>query len=247
MSELWSMHFSVASWHNETSWSDFFDQCQKILGCSLTQLDTRDPPRRKVASLAQAGAYVCAFGAREETRWVFGSFGESAAELTVRHAKHASQVENSVKWTFPAAFEQNAELRGKLVALFRLTSLHFRCFYACADRADALAAKKKSSGAVDLEAELLGVFSLTYLCPAYVRFFGREKLSRLPGSTLVDDAGALVDLSAGLGLATADARQSAAEILGRESFVDTKDMLGKRAGRFALTYEQLRSEATPLG
>ena len=98
MSELVAAHLSVESWFLEDQWNEYFEECQKVLGLQLTHFDSKDPVRRKVGSLTDLGAFACAFGNREDSRWLFGRFGSSGVEFTVKHFKQIGHFENSFKW-----------------------------------------------------------------------------------------------------------------------------------------------------
>ena len=111
-----------------------------------------------------------------------------------------------------------------------------------------IAAKKKPTGAVDPQSELLGVFWLTYFNAAYVAFFGKDRLVSSPGVNIHSNGCATVQLGESPATVPSGLRQEVATSLGKEAFVDTKSVLIKPPGRFALTFQQLllsQSTAAP--
>jgi hypothetical protein len=82
MSELWIAHHSIEAWQQPSRWTGYFEEAQRLLGSPLTRVDTNDPVKRKVTSLAEAGNFACAFKAREDSRWLFGKFADIGVKGT---------------------------------------------------------------------------------------------------------------------------------------------------------------------
>lgn len=242
MSELWIAHHSIDAWQEPSRWTAYFEEAQRLLGSPLTHLDVNDPVKRKVASLADAGNFVCAFKAREDSRWLFGKFADIGIELSVQHYRQLGHYPNTLKWHVPLSFVEKSENRRRLKALFDLGNRTFNPFYAYSDDVAQIASKKKSSGAVDIQAELLGVFWLTYFSAAYVAFFSKEKFSSIPGVEYGGDGSITIVLGDSPKSVANELREQSAAILGKESFVNVSDVLGKQRGRFALTFQQLLAE-----
>lgn len=241
MSELWVAHLSVAAWQQPALWTRFFEDAQRILGSPLTHLDVKDPVRRKVASLVDAGNIVCEFETQEDQRWLYGKFADIGVEFSVEHSPHLGRYPNAFQWHVPVAFVEEPASLQQLKALFDLGNQTFRPFYAYADDVAQIASKNKPSGAVDIEAELLGVFWLTYFNAGYVAFFGTEKFNSIPGVVRTNDGGATITLGESPYLVTSELREQASTVLGRDSFVDLNDLLAKPRGRYVLTLQQLRA------
>jgi len=239
MSELWINHLSIEVWQEPGCWTDYFDQVQGILGSPLTHLDVNDPVKRKVASLKDAGDYVCAFKPREDSRWVFGKFDAIGIELSIQHYRQLGHWPNSLMWHVPLSFIEKPENCTRLKALFDLGNLTFKPFYAFSDDVSHIKSKKKSSGAVDIQAELLGVFWMTYFNAAYVAFFGEEKFNDFPKVEYGDDGGVTVLLGDSPKSVSSELREQLVTALGKQSFVNPNEILGKLPGRFALTFQQL--------
>lgn len=241
MSELWIDHLSIETWQEPSLWTAYFDKAQQILGSSLTQLDIADPVKRKVTSLNDAGNYVCTFKAREDSRWLFGKFDAIGVELSIQHYRKLGHWPNSLQWHAPLSFLVKSENRERLKALFSLGNRTFKPFYAYSDDVSYIKSKKKASGAVDIRAELLGVFWMTYFNAAYVAFFGKEKFKDFPNVEYADDGGVTVFLGDSPDSVSSELREQLATTLSRQSFVNPRDVLSKPPGRFALTFEQLLS------
>ena len=239
MSEVWIDHTSIAQWLDPNCWSNYFTRVETILGAKLTHLDENDPVRRRVRSLADAGTYVCAFGPHETSRWLFGRMQSVGIELSVLLRR--DNLLNSLTWQVPMSFLQRDPSCSCLRQLFDLGNETLRPFYSLGDELSRITAKKKKSGSVDLAAELLGVFWLTYFNAAYVTFFGKSKFEALPGATLNKDGSARLALADCPMLVPDGLREQVAHTLGRLTFVDPDDdRLIKLRGQHALTFDDLR-------
>lgn len=239
MSELWIDHLSIEAWQEPSRWAAYFEQAQQLLGSSLTHLDIADPVKRKVTSSEDAGHYVCAFKVREDSRWLFGKFDETGVEFSIQHHRQLGHWPNSLKWHIPLSFLDKPGNSKRLEALFDLGNKTFKPFYAYSDDVSQISSKKKSSGAIDIRAELLGVFWMTYFNAAYVAFFGKEKFQDFPTVEFGNDGSATVILGGSPKFVPSELREQLAIMLGAKSFVNTIDILGKSPGQFALTFEQL--------
>jgi len=242
MNELWIDHYSIDTWSHPNRWISFFEQVQQVLASPLTHLDVNDPVRRKVASLQDAGDFVCAFGPREDSRWIFGEFKALGIDFSIRHFRQLGRWPNSLTWHVPLSFFEKLGGRQRVRDLFDLGNRTFKPFYAFGDERVQIASKKKSSGAIDIETELPGVFWFTYFNAAYVSFFGKDKFKDLPGVEHGSDGSVTIVLGDNPKSVTNDLREQAAATLGKQSFVNPNDILNKPHGRFALTFQQLLAE-----
>lgn len=96
-------------------------------------------------------------------------------------------------------------------------------------------------GAVDIQSELLGVFWFTYFNAPYVAFFGEDKFNGCPGVERSGDGSITIVLGDSPTSVTPELRERSTAALGKESFVNPRDILGKQGGRSALTFPQLRA------
>jgi hypothetical protein len=242
MNDLWIDHCSIEAWSDPKRWVSFFEQVQEVLASPLTHLDVNDPVRRKVASLKDAGDFVCAFGPREDSRWVFGVFKGLGIDFSIQLFRQLDRWPNSLTWYVPLSFVEKFGGRQQLQSLFNLGNQFFKPFYAFSDERAQIASKKKSSGAIDIETELPGVFWLTYFNAAYVAFFGNQKFDGLPGVERGSDGSVTIVLGDNPKSVTNELREQAAATLGKQSFVNPNDILNKPRGRFALMFQQLLAE-----
>lgn len=237
--EVWADHNSTAEWRNPDLWTTYFTRAEGILGAKFTHLDVSDPLRRRIRSLTDAGAYVCLFRSHDTDRWLFGRL-ESGIELSIRLYREVTDFPNRLTWHVPMSFLQRDASCSRTRQLFDLGNEMLRPFYSWADELHQMTSKEKSSGTVDIQSELLGVFWLTYFNAAYVTFFGMRKFEALPGTTLNKDGSASLVLADCPMLVPDELREQLAHTLGRQSFVEVHDILGKRPGQHTLTFEQLK-------
>lgn len=208
----------------------------------LTHLDVNAPVRRKVVSLAEAGNFACDFKAHEDSRWLFGKFAGIGVRFSVQYCRRQlgdRDFPNTFTWHLPMSFVQKLQSGQRLKALFGLGNGTFKPFYAYSDDVASIACKKKSFGAVNIQAELLGVFWLTYFNAAYVSFLGNDKFNGISNLEYDSEGGVTIILGDGPESVTNQVREEAVAALGKESFVNPSDILGKRPGEFALTFQQL--------
>src|SRR5438128_580184 len=130
MNDLWVDHFSVEAWNEPKFWADYFDQVQQLFGSPLTHLDVNDPVRRKLGPPEVVGDFVCSFGPREDSRWLFGKFKDAGIDFTIRHFRQLGRWPNSLTWHFPLSFAERLENRQRLKALFDLGNRTLKPFYA---------------------------------------------------------------------------------------------------------------------
>jgi hypothetical protein len=241
--EIWISHDSVEPWDEAGQWAQYFERAQQILGAPMTHLDDKDPVRRKVVDLVEASSFICDFKAREDSRLLFGKF-KGGVSFSIQLYRNLGGFCNTLKWYIPCLFIETSGNEPKLRDLFDLGNRSLKPFYAFADDLSYIVSKKKSSGAVNIERELLGIFWLTYFNSSYVQFFGKEKFNDLQGILYGSDGSITIALGYSPDLVTAELREQLAIKLGRQSFVDPKDVLSKPLGRFVLTFQQLRETAT---
>jgi hypothetical protein len=70
-------------------------------------------------------------------------------------------------------------------------------------------------------------------------FFGEDKFNVFPNVERDDNEGVTVLLGDNPKSVSSEFREQLATVLGKQSFVNPSDMLGKLPGRFALTFQQL--------
>ena len=115
--------------------------------------------------------------------------------------------------------------------LFALGNRVLKPFYATADTERNLASKSKRSGyGVDLQAELSGVFWLTYFNKPYRDFFGREKFASIPEVTS-QRGGVTIRLGDSPRDYNAARRLQIEAILGKQCFIDPKSRRSKGTRR----------------
>jgi hypothetical protein len=128
-----------------------------------------------------------------------------------------------------------------------LKQLLSQSFYALGDRITIIAMKKKPSGAVDIQRELLGIFWLTYFNKKYVHFLGQDKFVSIVNSKFDTEVNSEFDTDGGLTLTTGtDLDNTSPETslqiekqIGTEHFVDPNSREEKAIGKFALPFESL--------
>lgn len=126
-----------------------------------------------------------------------------------------------------------------LRALFDLGNRLLGTFYGYGDAQPEISRKASPFGAVDIEAELLGVFWITYFHPAYVKLIGREALTELHKVEFSDEGGATLVLGEQPSSLPLGIRRGIELSLARNLFVDPGPSQRKPRGEFALTFEQL--------
>jgi len=127
----------------------------------------------------------------------------------------------------------------RIKALFEVGKRHLSPFYGYCDDKIYITSKKPKRRAVDIRAELVGIFWMTCFSEAYVEFFGKQKFSEFPDYEFDDDGGIIVCLSTDPSNISPDVRNHFVDLLGGESFVDPISDKRKPPGQFALTLEEL--------
>jgi hypothetical protein len=249
LKEIWLSHHSVEPWSDVSGWASYLSEVEAILETKLIRLDTHDPIRRKVTTLSEAGEYICDFGEKEDSRWLFAKFDNREIDCAIHHHKQPrhlqGQFPNSLKWNFSQKYLAEKGNEKRLKTLFRWGNQYLSTFFAYGDTKEHLTGKNKlrGSGAISLQAELPGISWLNYFNDAYVNFFGREKFNTFPEVIGEKYGGITTCLGAMPFDVPGHLREELAVVLGRESFINPADILNKPIGKYALSYEQLRARS----
>ena len=160
LDEIRLSHLACVSWSNSDCWVRYFTYVQDALQEDITHLDKNDPVRRRVpaSKLSEVADYITAFDAREDSRWVFGKIATIGVEFTVRTFRQVKAWPNSIDWYFPANWFDDPARSKTFPKLFDCGNATLSPFYGYADTTGMIARKKKESGAVNIQAELIGVF-----------------------------------------------------------------------------------------
>jgi hypothetical protein len=191
--------------------------------------------RRKADTTKSEGDFVVAFKAKEDSRWLFGSFEKTRVRLEIKHFKMLGSWENSVTIKFPESMTAVADI-SRVRQVFDLGNQLMRPFYSMADIKEIICSKNPSTPSLDISRELLGVFWLTYFGPAYRRFFG-GKLDSISGLELDSEGGVTLQLGDAPVKVDDATRDDIMERVGPASFANGGPP--KERGRFALTLNQL--------
>ena len=239
MSDVQLTFYSLSDLFDQCKWIDFFSDLEKIIHCKLSHLDTADPIRRKVDDLSETADFICLIGERETSRRLFGKFGKSKISIAISIYKDVSGFPNRISLGFPEKILSENEGAKTLHRVFVMANHYFKPFYSIGDIASVITSKRKITGfAVNLQAELIGIFWLTYLNRSYVDFFGKEKFNNLHCECLSEEGGLLVKL--GDSPFSLDvSRDEMENYLGRASFVEPLLNMDKEIGKNALLYKQI--------
>lgn len=245
MNEIQVTFFSLNDLIDKRLWHSFLLDVEQCIGEKLSHFDVNDPVRKKVTSIENAVEYICAFKDQESSRRLFGKFGRSKVEISISLFVGESDFPNNVSFYFPSKLLGSDEGIQAILNIFKLGNEYLKPFYSYGDELGQIASKKKSTGmAVDLEAELIGMFWLTYINQKYVDFFGIDKVEQFSefGIDLsINGTGAAFKFGKLPALPDSIELRSAAEkTLGAESFVDPGLGFDKPRGQQALNYNQLR-------
>jgi|GEM_PF-1866267 len=240
--ELWLCHLSCLAWTDTDRWLYYFRKVEEVFGAKISHLDSNDPVRRRVGSggLPQVAGYLTSFGKQEESRWVFGRIESLDIEFSVQHYRDADKWPNSIDWYFPNGYSNNLLEANVARKLFDIGNDILAPFYSYSDLMTHVSSKKKSLGAVDLQAELIGVFWLTFFSDKYVYFIGKENFDKIAYLGTNVSNGTTIDLGATPSTVPVSLRTQVEQILAPKLFVNPSDHIGKRPGEFALTFKQLR-------
>ncbi|WHI49541.1 hypothetical protein P3339_13790 [Microbulbifer sp. MLAF003] len=239
MNEIQMTFYSLINLFDRTLWIKLLSELEKIFGQKLSHLDVNDPMRKKVQDIESAADYICAIGKEESSRKLFGKFGKSKIELSLSIFKDATFFPNCLSIHFPEKVTGDSEGLSMLRNGFEEVNRCLEPFYSICDSMDTIASKRKATGyAVDLQAELIGAFWLTYFNKAYVDYFQESKFQEVPSRQIEGLDGYIVDLGESPFFVTVDRNQVEA-LLGKESFVDPTLGYDKPAGKNALRFDQL--------
>ena len=240
--EIWVSHLACVSWMEEGPWTTYLASAEDILGASITHLDKNDSMKRcvKPGRFPEYAEYLTSMGKQEDSRWIFGRLASIGVDFAVRHYRECRGWPNSATWYFPPNYFQDPTNIEAVYRLFEQGNLSLSPFYAYADEKTIVSRKKRESGAVDIQAELLGVFWLSYFGPPYVSFFGKDTLAGIPEAKVVFNGGATLRLGGTPSSVPNGFRESIEAELGLKAFVEPSDMLRKRPGQYALTFAQMR-------
>ena len=241
MNQIQIMLCSLVNLFDQTTWKEYFENLEQLIGSKLSHLDINDPIRKKVSNLENAAAFVCNISETENSRTLFAKFGKSKVEMTIILYRDTEHFANNVSIYFPEKYLSEDESRIQVINdVFMLSTENIKPFYAIGDSVQAISEKRKASGfAVDLQAELIGVFWLTYLNKRYVEFFGECKFNQLPYQNVT--GGFLIKLGASP-FSIEMGREDVEALLGRESFVDPELLFDKPIGKSALRFCEFASE-----
>jgi len=239
MNEIQMTFCSLLNLFDRTVWGKLISELERIFGHRLSHLDVNDPIRNKVSDLETASAYICSIGEREASRIIFGKFGKSRIEISISLFRNTTSLPNSLSIYFPEKVTSNQEGLFMLRNAFKESNRCLKPFYSFCDSMDIIATKRKSTGyAVDLQAELVGVFWLTYFNKQYVDYFGACKFQKIPSCQIEGLDGIMVDLGESP-FSVNVAREYVENLLGKESFVEPSLGFDKPIGKTALRFEQL--------
>ena len=195
MNKIQVMLCSLTNMLDYELWLVFLDDIEKIIGTKLSHLDTKDPIRKKVNRLEDAASYVCDIGELENSRTLFAKFGKSKIEMTIILYKNTEQTANNISIYFPQDIVEKKDGIVVLNDVFEMATRRFKPFYSLCDSVSTIAGKKKSTGfSVDLQAELVGVFWLTYFNDSYTDYFGKGRFKGLPSKSIDGIEGLFVRL-----------------------------------------------------
>lgn len=237
--ELWLCHLSCVPWSDPGQWARYFARAEEMLGAGVTHLDKNDPVRRRVKQ-GEVAEYVTNMGKREDSRWVFGKMEAIGVQFSIRHYRDVHGWPNSINWYFPAGFVEQAGSGRMVRSLFDHGNATLCPFYGYADAKRHISCKKKESGAVNIQAELIGVFWLTFFDQHYVGLIGKERFETLNGIDVSFENGATLDLAETPSSVPDGLRVRIETTLRSRLFVEPKDSTVKRPGEYALTFDQLR-------
>ena len=239
MNEIQMTFYSLLNLFDRSLLVKLLSELERVFGQKLSHLDVNDPMRKKVSDLETAADYICAIGEEESSRRVFGKFGKSKIELSISIFKEATLFPNSLSIHFPEKVTGGNEGLSMLRNAFEESNRCLKPFYSICDSMDTIASKRKATGyAVDLQAELIGVFWLTYFNKAYVEYFEEPKFQEIPSRQIEGLDGCMMELGESP-FTVAVARNQVEALLGKESFVDSSLGYDKPVGKNALRFDQL--------
>jgi len=240
MNQIRAMFCTLENLFDEEMWSAYLKKIEAVSNYKLTHLDTNDPIRKKAGSLRDAAKYICDIGQSHNSRILHAKFGDPNLTMTIILYKDRNKFANNVSISFRNKIINSQKGISIIREIFDYSNMSFRPFYSLCDDVEEIVKKKKKSGfAVNLEAELIGVFWLTYFNSAYVEFFDREKFDTLPYRDISETNGvcfSLGELPTSLNIS----RDKVEKILGEDTFVDPIANYDKAIGKNALDYRSLK-------
>ena len=240
MNEIQITFYSLLELLDRSLWVKLLGELEEVFGQKLSHLDVNDPIRKKVSDLKTAADYICAIGEEESSRKVFGKFGKSKIELSISIYKDPTLFPNSLSLYFPEKASGHQDGLCMLRSAFEEGNQSLKPFYSICDSRDRIASKRKATGyAVDLQAELIGAFWLTYFSRAYVDYLEESKFQEIPNCQIEGLDGIMIDLGESPSAVTVD-RSHVEELLGKETFVNPSLSYDKPVGKNALSFDQLR-------
>lgn len=239
MNEIQMTFYTLLNPFEKNLWIELFCELERVFGQKLSHIDVNDPVRKKVSDLVVAADYIRAIGEEESSRRVFGKFGKSKIEFSISIFKEVTHFPNSLSIHFSETITDDQEGLSMLRDAFEEGNRYLKPFYSICDSMGMIASKRKATGyAVDLQAELIGTFWLTYFNKAYVDFFEEPKFQKVPSIRIEGLEGSLLDLGESPFSVTV-ARDEVEALLGKESFVDPLLGYDKEVGKNVLSFDKL--------
>ncbi|NOX27926.1 MAG: hypothetical protein GXP21_07050 [Gammaproteobacteria bacterium] len=241
MNDIVIRFISVKKLISKDIWESFFIDLENCIGKKITHLDVNDTLKNKFIDAENAAEYVCDFGEKESSRRLFGKFSNTGIRFNINIFREGSRFPNSISVMFEKKILKKESCIETILNIFRIGNSLFSPFYSYADTTIHVSEKRKATGmTVDLEAELIGMFWLTYFNQKYVKFFGNEKIDKASGS--ISNGANFKFGSSPTEQEVVLLRNNAEKVLGEKSFVDPKLPFDKPKGRHAILYQSLKIE-----
>lgn len=256
MTKIVIMHHSVHDWTNPDMWDRYLRAIETILDDRIVRLDERDPIRRKADTLAGEGSYIGTIPERLSDRQVWGRFDKTKTLLSIDH--YRDNRDYFGRWATNHSYisisrsSVAAQIGATGPALFAAGNELLKPFYSSMDISEIANGGRFMNG-FNPARELPGVYWLTYFGPAYVDFFGKDRLLQLPEATEDAAGGITLRLSERPSEIRSPRGPEIEEFLGEMSFArhgQTKSeryrvpfisSVTKAIGQYALTIETLRA------
>lgn len=232
-------HQAVTDWANPLLWAAYLEQSQMIVGDKFKYLDDRDPMRRKAQSFTphENAEFITTF---KQYRHILGKFDRAPLALSIFLCRDDPENLNGLGWSIKGDTTDRALAR-IASRLFDLGNRLLKPFYAYCDTVANLQTKVKAVGGIDPEAELKGVFWLTYFNARYRKFFGEAKFKSIVFAKPSANRGVKIQLGESPGSYDPKLRLAIEKKLGRETFVDPRSRREKEPGnRHVLSFDDLR-------
>lgn len=201
----------------------------------ISHIDSADPPKRKALCADDAANYISSAIKLGKANRFFGKFGKSGIHIQISAFQPIDSFPNEVSIFFPSSSVSRIDGQRRVVRGFEEGISSFKPFYAICDHIMRIYEKRKPSGlSVDLRAELLGVFWITYFDSNYVRFIGEDKFSEIKYGRKTLDGGVMIlidDFNAASSFGASIER-----LLGTDHFVDTASYSEKQPGVHAIDF-----------